>query len=392
MTLFLLIDSLIHGLVGDVKATLIGFEAPLFLEVPAQKVDLAKEALASFSQKNKKWHLLFFESHEFDGLVMGSGGTFTGAKVRSVTQDFFTIHPVESAFGSPALRGFHGVKTFNVIWFDGFDERQFVNSTDQILLGESLYTRLNVMPGDEETIMLTHPFAELGPSGEVEPAERLLKIAGVFLTGRTDFDDVYALIPNGTLTGMADEGLLETVFFIFTPNVDDVFAIKEAWQTAVPDSDLLLTSWFDRNAQAFKAIRLERLMYTFIFILVTLISCFNLAGVVAIFSLGKARDAGILKSLGLSSCNVKKIFVSLGFILGGVGGLLGVFFGVVLTLILTWSHLTLPAAYGFSRLPLAINPLTVILLIIGSPVVSALMAYVPSARFTRVSVTEVLKS
>lgn len=374
--LFLLIDSLIHGLVRDVKETMIGFEAPLFLEVPSPDVIDGRAQLTTFSETQKSFGLQFYESHQFDGLVTGSGGILLGSKIRSVGQEFFSIKRA----------------TLNVIWFDGYSEAEFVTSPDQILLGESLYERLHIVPGEDESILLTHPFAELGPSGEVEPSERLLKVAGIFWTGRVDFDDVFALIPQNTLQSLADMSLLETTYFVHTSHLEKIFEIKNLWQEFCTNPDLKMTSWFDRNAAAFKAIRLERLMYTLIFLLVTIISCFNLAGVIAIFSLGKARDAGILRALGLSVRDIKAIFIHLGLILGGVGGLIGIIFGLAVICIVSISDVSLPATYGFTKLPLSVNPFTVIFLLLGTPFVSGLMAFVPSARFARTNVVDVLKT
>jgi ABC-type lipoprotein release transport system permease subunit len=374
--LFLIIDSLIHGLVRDVKETMIGFEAPLFLDVPSSAINEGRAQLTGFSQKNPDFNLQFYESHQFDGLLTGSGGIILGAKVRSVNEAFFDVKR----------------ETLNVIFFDGFSEEEFLTANDQILIGSSLYERLHVVPGEEESVQLTHPFAELGPAGEVEPAEKTLKVAGVFWTGRVDYDDLFTLIPQRTLKSLADVSLLETTFFVHTPKLDRVFVIEDRWKKFCPDASLAMTSWFDRNAAAFKAIRLERVMYTFIFLLVTIISCFNLAGVIAIFSLGKARDAGILRSLGLSVQDIKKIFISLGLFLGGLGGVLGVVLGLATIGLVSVSDISLPATYGFTKLPLAVNPLTVILLLIGTPVVSGFMAFVPSARFARVEVVDVLKA
>jgi len=98
-----------------------------------------------------------------------------------------------------------------------------------------------------------------------------------------------------------------------------------------------------------------------------------------------------LESLGLSSSQIRRIFTYMGFILGSLGTFVGVGIGLSLILIMKFSHFRLPEAYGFTELPLAINVITVIALLIGTPLIASIVAFFPALRFTRASVSEVLR-
>lgn len=371
--LFLMIDSLVTGLSTHLRATLLGFEAPLFLEVDADAVPEIQWELEKFKIEHKEFELASVYTRGFDGLISLDDRSPTGIRVRSVNEDFFKIK--EDAI--------------DIFWFDGYDADNFSGADDVILIGETLYERLVVFPREEQTVTLTHPFADLGPSGELEPEAKTFAVAGLFVTGRVDFDDVYVLIPDAAMTALANDRLLKNAFFLFPADAGRAPAVQAAWNRTHAKAPM--TTWLDKNKGLFRAMRLEKLMYFFVFAFVLVISCFNLMGVIAIFGLSKARAAAVLSALGLTRTQIRRIFTGIGFVLGLTGGVLGLAAGLGLIYGLKMSRFSLPKAYGFTALPLEVNYVTVLILLVGAPLLCALVALFPAFKVTRFPVVDVLR-
>ncbi len=85
---------------------------------------------------------------------------------------------------------------------------------------------------------------------------------------------------------------------------------------------------FDRNF--FQALQTEKLMLGLILSFIILIAALNIASSQIIFVKDKRRDIAIIKTLGLRPSNVAKVFFLEGAIIGAIGTVLGVIFGILL--------------------------------------------------------------
>ncbi|HLD45740.1 MAG TPA: hypothetical protein VJC18_09920, partial [bacterium] len=57
---FLLIDTIINGLTSHLQASLIGFEAPLFVPTDTEGVRPTDQALARFSKEHSEFNLTYY--------------------------------------------------------------------------------------------------------------------------------------------------------------------------------------------------------------------------------------------------------------------------------------------------------------------------------------------
>lgn len=373
--LFLLIDTVINGLLHNLQNTFIGFEAPLFIEYKAVAKSEVNDVVGRFIKKNPQFGLKEIQVREFDGLIEAPDESPRGVKVRSVSPEFFELKK----------------DRLQIYWFDGFDAKSFGDSPDQVLIGESLYETMHFLPGDEEKALLTHPYADLGPGGEIEPQQKTVRVAGIFTTGRMDFDDVFVLTSQETILSMANDSFVSHQIFLYPDDVSLSLAVQKKWEQFPQKKNFELKTWLDKNKNLFKAIQLEKLMYLTIFIFIVMISGFNMAGVVSIFGISKSRDAAIFKTLGLRKKNTRAIFINIGLCLGAMGAVLGIGLGLLAVLVAKYSGFSLPEAYGFTQLPLMVNLKTVFFLVILTPVFSALIAYYPAFKVSSKNIADVLR-
>jgi lipoprotein-releasing system permease protein len=366
--LFLLIDSVIQGLSTQLKQTLIGFDAPISIEL---KYDEVAPTVKDLQKMAAKHDFTAIPMQQFDGLLEVPAQGMFGVRVRSVTEDYMKIKQHE----------------FEIFWLEAYDEKDFANDKEAILLGQDLFSTLSLMGDEPPSVILTHPYADLGPSGELEPKQKVFKVVGIFSTGRVDFDQKFALMPTPAMASLASPVFFQHEIFLFPKSFESIKAIQSDWKRATP----VMKSWFDKNQSLLKAMELEKVMFMIVFVFLVLISGFNLLGVVTIFSLSKMQDAAILRSMGFTRAKVTAVFMSIGMVMGLVGVVLGELFAWLVSYCLKNGGFKLPEAYGFSVLPMQYDYHIYALLLVCTPVLCALIAIYPSLKASERPVAEVLR-
>lgn len=374
--LFLLIDTVMNGFSASLSETFIGFNAPLTFEAAPGRGESERGKLSRFIAENPEFGLRFAEGKEFFGLVRVGNEMPMGVKARVIEAGFFALKN-----GRTDIR-----------WREGFDVGTFLKEPDAILIGAEMEKSLPLFDDGGEYVELIHPFADLGPSGELEPQVKTFRVAGVIATGDYDIDNLYVFLPESSLRGFANPELMSVKFFIHPESISSADAVKAAWSADHPGERDGLKTWLDDNAALFKAMALERKVFGVVFLLLVVISCLNLASVIRIFGIGKSHDAAVLRSLGAGRGLLLHVYVNIGFLLGALGGTTGLLIGLAAVAAFGAGDFRLPAAYGFGKLPLSVNAVTALCLFAFAPVLSAAVSYWPARDVVNKTVTEVLRT
>lgn len=104
--------------------------------------------------------------------------------------------------------------------------------------------------------------------------------------------------------------------------------------------------------------------------------------------LDRRRAIGVLRAAGATGGQVGAIFVVQGALLGVAGGLLGLLFGLALAEI---AGTSLASAAGLGSLPIAIDPLLLVLIFLGGVLLTLLAAALAVRRATRLAPLEALR-
>jgi lipoprotein-releasing system permease protein len=101
----------------------------------------------------------------------------------------------------------------------------------------------------------------------------------------------------------------------------------------------------DKNQNLFYALKLEKLIMTIILFLVIVSAGFTIMGTLVMVVMEKRKAIGILKSMGAKPSSIMIIFVLEGFLIGVIGAILGVLFGMAASLnleaIIRWVEKTI---------------------------------------------------
>src|ERR1043166_7388817 len=88
----------------------------------------------------------------------------------------------------------------------------------------------------------------------------------------------------------------------------------------------------------FSALRLEKTVYFLVLLLMVLVGAFNIISTLIMVVMEKRKDIAILRSMGATGESIRKIFLFKGCVIGVVGTVLGVFFGLVICFLIQEYH------------------------------------------------------
>jgi lipoprotein-releasing system permease protein len=240
-----------------------------------------------------------------------------------------------------------------------------------VLLGRQLAARLATLPGD--TLLVgTIENLQMGPLGELLPELRQFIVAGSVNTGMYEYDNVHLYARLEHVQDLL--GLPADTIGYLAVNISDPWraravaaAIRE--QLGFPYE---VDNWMDMHGSLFAALRLEKLAMAIILSLIIIVAAFNIVSMLTMVVTDKTREIGILKSMGMTDGTVLRIFMLQGLTIGAVGTLIGGLLGWLLIWLLdTYQFIELPGdVYFIDRLPVALDPWDVALILVLSLVIA----------------------
>jgi len=146
------------------------------------------------------------------------------------------------------------------------------------------------------------------------------------------------------------------------------------------------------NRTLFAALKLEKAVMFIILTLITLVASLNIASTLILRSVEKTRDIGLLKAMGATPGQIRRIFWIEGFIIGAAGVAMGLLLGLLLCFII-WRYpiVELPAdIYYLSRVPVSVELWDVISVMVMGVLLSLLATVYPALRAAKVNPVEAI--
>jgi lipoprotein-releasing system permease protein len=196
-----------------------------------------------------------------------------------------------------------------------------------IVLGVDLAKSLGVKLGDKLTMAAA---AGLSAAEAMTPRMVNFTVAGIFEAGYFEYDSGLAFVHMAdamTITGLeAPAGIRLRI-----ADMHQAPRIARELQRSMP-GELIVGDWTRNNATWFAAVQSQKKMMFIILILIIAVAAFNLVATLAMTVTDKQADIAILRTLGSSPRSIMKIFMIQGALIGIIGTLAGVAFGVLVAL------------------------------------------------------------
>ena len=243
------------------------------------------------------------------------------------------------------------IENLDSFYYIDFINKGIDNSGQSIVIGNLLAQRLNVSVGDPLTIM--SPIDQSSSLGL--PILLDVKVGKIFNSQVLDFDDRIVFINKEMgnrifLRKKNYDGI--DLRLIDRKNLSSiVLKIKNDFK------NISVYSWEDLHKALINAMRLERLGALAVLCLIILVSSFNLISTLVLVIIQKIRQIGILRAIGVSNLDIRKIIVTQGVLIGGIGVLIGTLLSLLLIIIQNiYGVIPIPSdIYFISELPMIIN-------------------------------------
>lgn len=250
-----------------------------------------------------------------------------------------------------------------------------------VILGAELARNLGAGKGAE--VRVISPFGNTTPGG-VAPAVRRCSVVGIFKSGMYEYDSSLAYIALTEAQQLFDTGDVATGIEVRIKEFDRSLAMAALIQDQLGGA-YWVRDWSEMNHALFAAIRLEKLAMFIILILIVLVASFSIVGSLIMKVIEKGKDIAILKSMGATPAQVRRVFVFGGFLIGSVGTLLGVVLGWGTCLALErYKFIPLPSSvYYIDTLPVEVDPALVGFIAAAAMAISVLATLYPAWKASR---------
>ena len=262
---------------------------------------------------------------------------------------------------------------------------------EDLVVGKGIADVLGVGAG--EAAVLVFPTGIRTPTGFI-PKTREVRIGGIFETGAYDRDFVIVFMKDAEARRFFKRGFRFEGIEVYVEDPYGVQEIKKEIERRVGEDLFLVRSWIDLNRPLFNALQLEKLALFLILLLMVLVASFNITSLLFVKSREKIRDIAVLKTFGMKSGGILRIFITVGMTIGVSGALTGIGVSFVLAyLINEYRLIRVPEeVYMMSYIPVHIDFLDLTATFAGTLVLSFVSSLIPALRASRENIVGVLRN
>jgi lipoprotein-releasing system permease protein len=254
-----------------------------------------------------------------------------------------------------------------------------------ILISETTARRIKANLGDKLVIYFIEPGSA--------PAARWFSITGIYKTGLEEYDKKIALVDIRQIQNLNHWGRDSiSGFEVFLDHIADLDPYTEYVYEQI-GSDLNAQSIKSIFPAIFSWLSLQNANERVILSIMIFVSIINMITALLILILERTNMIGTLKALGARNWDIRKIFLLNAAYITLWGLLIGNIIGISLGLLQKHFHLiTLPEdLYYVSVAPIEFQPLTLLLLNIGTLLITILALIIPSLLITRITPVKAIR-
>ena len=257
-----------------------------------------------------------------------------------------------------------------------------ISELNSVLIGEELSKEMNAKVGQEISLV------------SAENKEVKLIVRGIFKTGFLDYDSNLVVVPLKTMQIMSERGEVATEVGIITANPQKVDKVFEKVIANLPSKDFGAITWKKLNENLLHAVQFEKYVLIAILSLLLLVASFAVSVILNMIVREKIKDIGILKSIGYTNSNIRKIFTIEGLIIGVSGIVFSMIFSPLVLILLKELFKIYMASgryYYLDELPLYISSGEISTIYIVTFFIVFISTIYPASRAAKMKPVEALK-
>jgi len=254
-----------------------------------------------------------------------------------------------------------------------------------ILIGEKLSKNLNLNILDNLSFLIPQ---SANRSKKIEFISKESVISGLFNTGIDEFDNKFIICSLTYFKKIFPNSGITQIGIKLKPNTDEQTVISRLKKRFMID----VYGWKDLYPALVSALKLEKYVMVIILLLVALIASMNIISLLFMLITQKKGDIAILKSLGLSNFEIKKIFILIGLFITLIGNIFGLFLAFIAgKILINYPFIKLPDVYYVTHLPIKMELSIFIFLFIIIILIGLIATLIPTKKLSQINISQAIK-
>jgi lipoprotein-releasing system permease protein len=208
------------------------------------------------------------------------------------------------------------------------------NGKERALIGYGVKSSLSIAI-DQDFYPLQLFYVKNAKGGTIDPSkmytQKNIYPGGVFAIIQ-NFDESYVIVPLKFAQELFNYGNKRTSLEIKTDENVNTTDIENALQD-VMGADFKVLNAEEQHQDLYRVLKLEKLFASIAAVLLLLIGSINIYFSLMMLALDKKRDITIMSSMGADAGLLKKVFITEGVLIAGIGTLLGLATGALVVLL-----------------------------------------------------------
>lgn len=255
----------------------------------------------------------------------------------------------------------------------------------EMMISEQTARRMRVNLGDK---LIVHFVVDKNP------IKRAFKVSGIYRTGLEEYDQKFAFIDMKVIQDVLKWDRNQVGGFeVFVEHIEDSEPIADYVHEEILPSNMYTETILEKFRNMFDWIEMQDINGYTLFGLMCIVALINMCTALLILILERSKMVGILKSLGQSNWDVRKIFIYnalwILFIALLIGNILGIGLGWIqkLTGVIKLDE----QSYYLSEVPINFEVSAIIMINLGAIVMTALVMLIPTFLISTITPIKMLR-
>jgi putative ABC transport system permease protein len=219
-------------------------------------------------------------------------------------------------------------------------------------------------------------------------------IRGIMQTGAKEYDDIGLKIPISTAQRLLNTKAVTKIFVLLNDTEDvPVFTQKLKEIIETNKFDMEFKTW-DELAEFFhQTVSFLQTMFSFIAIIIGIIVIFSIANTLTMSVMERITEIGTIRAIGATKRSVLRLFLMEGAIIGIIGGILGLGFGVLSSYIINGLDIKVlyPGQNTAFPITIFISITNGLSCLISSVIISVLSSVLPAIKASRLIIVDAFR-
>lgn len=259
------------------------------------------------------------------------------------------------------------------------------NDLNLAVMGSGMFNKLSVNPSDPVTPIIA--YTALKDKGPISKDFNTINLypSGIFSIGSEE-DTEYILTNIEAVRSLIGKPNALNALEIRLISSGDEEKVKSSLENILGKENITIKNRYQQDEAFLKIMNIEKWISYLIACLTLALISFNLVGALWMIVLDKKRDISVLKSMGMTNLDVKKIITNVGVLIGIIGLVLGLFFAVLLYYLQKeYSLIAVPPGFLIDAYPISLKLTDVALVSITVFVLAYVASLLPAVRASGIS-------